>query len=98
MAGGSPFSTSVSRGADGYQVSNKVVLRAWNPQPVSASSRCPSNLLYYTDIILAFPMSVPPDDAGMQPNTRFKGMPAMHFSSESNPAPPAESMGEASCY
>jgi serine/threonine-protein kinase len=84
--------------ADGYQVSNKVDIRAWNPQPVSASSGCPSSVLYYNDIVLAFPMSVPPEDAGMQPNTRFKGLPAMHFATEPNPPLPTESMAEASCY
>ncbi|APE17902.1 hypothetical protein GCM10010533_00340 [Mycolicibacterium pallens] len=84
--------------ADGYRVSNKVDIRAWNPQPASASSGCPSNLLYYTDIIIAFPMSVPPAEARMPPNTRYLGMPALHYSSEPNPAPPAESMGDVSCY
>jgi serine/threonine-protein kinase len=84
--------------AEGYRVSNKVVLRAWNPQPASASSGCPSNLLYYTDIIIAFPMSVPPAEARMPPNTRYLGMPALQYSSEPNPTPPAESMGTVSCY
>lgn len=84
--------------AEGYRVSNKVTLRAWNPQPAGASSGCPSDLLYYSDIIIAFPMSVPPAEARMPPNTRYLGMPALQYSSESNPSPPAESMGKVSCY
>lgn len=84
--------------AEGPRVPTSVTVRAWNPQPASPGSRCPSSFLYFADIILAFPMSLPPTGANMPPTARYKGMPALHLTSSKNVVPPAQSMGQLSCY
>jgi hypothetical protein len=64
--------------AGGPYVKNPIVVHASTPQPAPPDKRCPDNLLFYTDIILAFPQDLPPSKY-LPPNTiRYEGMTAVH--------------------
>jgi hypothetical protein len=64
--------------AAGYQLTDPVVVHAYNPQSPRPDAVCPGGLKIFADMILAFPKDVPP--ASAQPtDTRFEGMPAVHY-------------------
>ncbi len=62
----------------GSQVTEPVVVHAWNPRPPRNDSGCPIGLDVFADMILAFPKGVPPGDA-QKMTTRYNGMPAVHY-------------------
>lgn len=63
--------------ASGPVVKNPIVVHASNAQPAPRQARCPANLLFYIDIILAFPQTLPPAKY-LPPNTiRYEGMTAV---------------------
>jgi hypothetical protein len=64
--------------ARGYQLTNQVVVHAWNPQPPRNDSGCPVGLKIFADLILAFPNGVPPATV-QKMNTQYNGMPAVHY-------------------
>jgi hypothetical protein len=64
--------------AQGYQLTNQVVVHAWNPQPPRNDSGCPVGLKIFADMILAFPKGVPPATV-QKMNTQYNGMPAVHY-------------------
>jgi hypothetical protein len=64
--------------ATGYQLTNPVVVHAWNAQPPRPDAICPVSLKIFADMILAFPKGVPPPTA-QKMNTEYNGMPAVHF-------------------
>src|ERR1700744_2666507 len=64
--------------AAGYQLTDPVIVHAYNPQSPRPDAICPGGLKIFADMILAFPKGVPP--ASAQPmDTRYDGMPAVHY-------------------
>ncbi|OBH72483.1 hypothetical protein A5684_18965 [Mycobacterium intracellulare] len=64
--------------ATGSQLTEPVVVHAWNPQPPRREAICQAGLEIFADMILAFPKDVPPPT--VQPmNTQYDGKPAVHF-------------------
>lgn len=72
--------------ASGYQLTNQVVIHAWNPQPPRANSGCPVGLKIFADMILAFPKGAPPASA-QEMNTQYQEMPAVHYTNYSVASP-----------
>ena len=64
--------------AVGYQLTDQVSVHAWNPEPPRKDSGCPVSLDVFADMILAFPSGVPPANVQTM-NTKYNGMPAVHF-------------------
>jgi hypothetical protein len=64
--------------AAGYQLTDPVVVHAWNAQPPRPDAICQVGLKIFTDMILAFPKGVPPPTA-QKTNTQYNGMPAVHY-------------------
>ncbi|BDB41867.1 hypothetical protein Mkiyose1665_27280 [Mycobacterium kiyosense] len=82
--------------AAGYQVTDRVVVHAWNPQPARPDSTCPDGLKIFADMILAFPEQVPPPTAEKM-NTQYQGMPAVHLTNYSGDAPDRQFIGNTFC-
>jgi hypothetical protein len=64
--------------AAGYQLSDPVVVHAWNAQPPRPDAICQQGLKIFGDMILAFPKNVPPPGT-QKMNTQYNGMPAVHY-------------------
>jgi hypothetical protein len=64
--------------AVGYQLTDQVSVHAWNPEPPRNDSGCPVGLDVFADMILAFPSGVPPANVQTM-NTKYNGMPAVHY-------------------
>jgi hypothetical protein len=64
--------------AAGYQLTDPVVVHAWNAQPARPDAICQVGLKIFADMILAFPKDVPPPTA-QNMDTQYNGMPAVHF-------------------
>jgi hypothetical protein len=64
--------------AAGYQLTDPVVVHAWNAQPPRREAICQAGLKIFADMILAFPKAVPPPTA-QKMNTQYNGMPAVHY-------------------
>ncbi|MEB3982578.1 hypothetical protein OQ968_15040 [Mycobacterium sp. 663a-19] len=64
--------------ATGYQLTDPVVVHAWNPQPPRPDAICQVGLRIFADMILAFPKGVPPPTA-QKMTTQYNGMPAVHY-------------------
>jgi hypothetical protein len=68
--------------ATGYQLTDQVIVHAWNPQLPRANSDCPAGLRVFADLILAFPKGAPPPTA-QELNARYRGLPAAHYTNYS---------------
>jgi hypothetical protein len=64
--------------ATGSQLTDPVVVHAWNPQPPRPDAICQVGLKIFADMILAFPKDVPPPTA-QKMDTQYNGMPAVHY-------------------
>jgi hypothetical protein len=64
--------------AAGYQLTDPVVVHAWNAQPPRPDAICQVGLKIFADMILAFPNGVPPPTA-QKMDTQYTGMPAVHY-------------------
>jgi hypothetical protein len=64
--------------AAGYQLTDPVVVHAWNPQLPRPDAICQVGLKIFADMILAFPKDVPPPTA-QKMDTEYNGMPAVHY-------------------
>jgi hypothetical protein len=64
--------------AAGYQLTDPVVVHAWNPQAPRPDAICQVGLRIFADMILAFPKDVPPPTA-QKMTTQYNGMPAVHY-------------------
>ncbi|MCV7353697.1 hypothetical protein [Mycobacterium parmense] len=64
--------------ATGYQLTDPVVVHAWNPQPPRPDAICQPGLKIFGDMILAFPKGAPPPTA-QKMTTQYNGMPAVHY-------------------
>jgi hypothetical protein len=64
--------------AAGYQLSDPVVVHAWNAQPPRPEAICQSGLKIFADIVLAFPKATPPPTA-QKMNSQYNGLPAVHY-------------------
>jgi hypothetical protein len=64
--------------AAGYQLTDPVVVHAWNAQPPRPDAICQSGLKIFADLVLAFPKATPPPTA-QKTNTQYNGMPAVHY-------------------
>jgi hypothetical protein len=64
--------------AAGYQLTDPVVVHAWNAQPPRPDAICQSGLKIFADLVLAFPKAAPPPTA-QKTNTQYNGMPAVHY-------------------
>jgi hypothetical protein len=64
--------------AAGYQLSDPVVVHAWNAQPPRPDAICQAGLKIFADMILAFPRAVPPPTA-QKMNSQYNGLPAVHY-------------------
>jgi hypothetical protein len=64
--------------AAGYQLTDPVVVHAWNAQPPRPDAICQVGLKIFADMILAFPKDVPPPTA-QKMDTQYTGMPAVHY-------------------
>lgn len=68
--------------AAGYQLTEPVVVHAWNPQSPRPDAICQVGLKIFSDMILAFPKDAPPPTA-QKTNTKYNGMPAVHYTNYS---------------
>lgn len=68
--------------AAGYQLTDPVVVHAWNPQPPRPDAICQPGLKIFADMELAFPKGVPPPTA-QKMNDQYNGMPAVHYTNYS---------------
>ncbi|ORV89301.1 hypothetical protein AWC11_13935 [Mycobacterium interjectum] len=68
--------------AAGYQLTDPVVVYAWNAQPPRPDAICQAGLKIFSDLILAFPKATPPPTA-QKLNTQYNGMPAVHYANYS---------------
>jgi len=64
--------------AAGYQLTDPVVVHAWNAQPPRPDAICQTGLKIFADMVLAFPGAAPPPTA-QKTNTQYNGMPAVHY-------------------
>jgi hypothetical protein len=64
--------------ATGTQLTDPVVVHAWNAQPPRPDAICQAGLKIFADMILAFPKNVPPPTA-QKMDTQYNGMPAVHY-------------------
>jgi hypothetical protein len=64
--------------AAGYQLTDPVVVHAWNAQPPRPDAICQVGLKIFADMILAFPKGVPSPTA-QKMDTQYNGMPAVHY-------------------
>jgi hypothetical protein len=64
--------------AAGYQLTDPVVVHAWNAQTPRREAICFGGLKIFADMILAFPKDVPPPTA-QKMDTQYHGMPAVHY-------------------
>jgi hypothetical protein len=64
--------------AAGYQLTDPVVVHAWNPQAPRQDAICQVGLRIFADMVLAFPKGVPPPTA-QKMTTQYDGMPAVHY-------------------
>lgn len=64
--------------ATGTQVTEPVMVHAWNAQQPRPDAICVVGLKIFSDMILAFPQGVPPPNA-QRMDTQYKGMPAVHY-------------------
>ncbi|MET0455437.1 MAG: hypothetical protein ABW137_26660 [Mycobacterium sp.] len=78
--------------AAGYQVSFQAVIHADEPQPATVDSKCPANTSFYDNLVIAFPDRVPDDTVNM----RYRGLPAVLYSTVGDPAGPT-SLGKVTC-
>lgn len=82
--------------AEGHRVQYAVNVSAFNPRPAGYDSGCPSDFMFYSEMIVAFTASSP-DDAGMAADTTYLGRPAIRFTTS-----PDESgrgfLGKQLCY
>ncbi|ORB41110.1 hypothetical protein BST39_12775 [Mycobacterium paraseoulense] len=69
--------------AAGYQLTEPVVVHAWNPQPPRREAICQAGLDIFADMILAFPKGVPPPNV-QKMNAQYNGLPAVHFANYSS--------------
>lgn len=69
--------------AAGYQLTEPVVVHAWNPQPPRREAICQVGLKIFADMILAFPQGVPPPTV-QKMNAEYDGHPAVHFANYSS--------------
>ena len=68
--------------AAGYQLTDPVVVHAWNAQPPRPDAICQAGLKIFADMVLAFPKAAPPPTA-QKMNTQYNGMPAVHYANYS---------------
>jgi hypothetical protein len=73
--------------AEGKQLSNPIIVHAWNPKP-AATPGCPTGVEFYSDYTVAYPEGVPP---WVKPGTSWTedvdyiyldGLPAVHFTNQ----------------
>ncbi|MEB4211398.1 hypothetical protein OQ789_20435 [Mycobacterium sp. 94-17] len=69
--------------AAGSQLTEPVVVHAWNPQQPRREAICQTGLEIYADMILAFPKGVPPPTV-QKMNGQYNGAPAVHFANYSS--------------
>ncbi|OBH69261.1 hypothetical protein A5682_11165 [Mycobacterium mantenii] len=69
--------------AAGSQLTEPVIVHAWNPQPPRREAICQAGLKIFADMILAFPKGVPPPNV-QKMNTQYNGQPAVHFANYSS--------------
>lgn len=69
--------------AAGYQLTEPVVVHAWNPQPPRREAICQTGLKIFADMILAFPKAAPPPTV-QKMNAQYNGQPAVHFANYSS--------------
>lgn len=69
--------------AAGYQLTEPVVVHAWNPQSPRREAICQTGLKIFADMILAFPKGVPPPTV-QKMNAQYDGQPAVHFANYSS--------------
>ncbi|MCV7092407.1 hypothetical protein [Mycobacterium interjectum] len=68
--------------AAGYQLTDPVVVHAWNAQPPRPDAICQAGLKIFSDLVLAFPKATPPPTA-QKMNAQYNGMPAVHYANYS---------------
>ncbi|EFG77948.1 hypothetical protein HMPREF0591_2164 [Mycobacterium parascrofulaceum ATCC BAA-614] len=82
-AGTAVFKVCDPNCAAGYQLTEPVVVHAWNPQPPRREAICQAGLQIFADMVLAFPKGVPPPTV-QKMNTQYNGQPAVHFANYSS--------------
>ena len=83
--------------AAGYQLTDPVVVHAWNAQPPRPDAICQAGVKIFADMVLAFPKGVPPPTA-QKMDTQYNGMPAVHYVNYSGAnAPDTEFIGYTFC-
>jgi hypothetical protein len=51
--------------ANGPQFTNPVRVRVSHPQPPATDTGCPADILFYTDVVITYPKTVPPTEASL---------------------------------
>lgn len=82
--------------AEGHRAQYAVNVSAFNPRPASYDSGCPTDVMFYSEMIVSFPAS-PPNSTEMSADTTYLGRPAIRFTTS-----PDESgrgfLGNQTCY
>ena len=67
--------------AEGHRAQYAVNVSAFDPRPASFNSGCPTDVLFYNEMIVSFPASAP-DSTELSADTTYLGRPAIRFSPE----------------
>jgi serine/threonine protein kinase, bacterial len=96
-AGTATFQVCQPDCADGHEASVPVVVHAWSPLPSPGNSTCPRDREFFAEMILAFPQQEPPLETNTPALSRYNGMPAIRYTTYSNPGPPIQVMNPPFC-
>ena len=80
--------------AEGHRAQYAANVSAFDPRPASFNSGCPTDVLFYNEMIVSFPASAP-DSTDLSADTTYLGRPAIRFSPEESGT---GSLGNQLCY
>ncbi len=80
--------------AQGHRAQYGVTVSAFNPAPAPYNSGCPTDVMFYSEMIVAFP-ATPPTDIAVE--TTYLGRPAIRFTTSPD-AGPNSFLGNQLCY
>jgi serine/threonine-protein kinase len=80
--------------ADGHNEQYAVDVSAFDPRPLTYTSRCPANLMIYSQMIVSFLAS--PPTTGITADTTYLGRPAIRFSTSPD-TPSQERLADPMC-
>lgn len=83
--------------ADGHRAQYGVNVSAFDPAPAPLNSGCPTDMLFYSEMILTFQAAPPPSNE-MPVDSTYLGKPAMRFTSSQDASGGNGYLGNQFCY